>query len=164
MLRDYYTRASSLHGSLMAFVTRYALAIVISLALLLLLIIGGQKACDNRSQRIENERIKQYEEEVAERLKIFQSYIDRANSDHRMTTGILDALSSVTKNINALNDNDKIITRRVNEIEETEYKQARTQKNNQAAVKRGTAAKSKKPIRTREIDALKADEELYPSN
>ncbi len=162
-LRDYYTRASAHYGSLMAFVTRYALAIVIGLGLLLLVIIGGQKACDNRRQRIENEEIKQYEEEVAERLKVFQNYIDRANSDHKMTTGILDALSSMTRNINDLNDNDKIITRRVNEIEETDYKQARTQKNNQAAVKSGKA-KSKKPIRTREIDALKTDEELYPSN
>ncbi len=162
MLRDYYTRANSYYGSLTAFITRYALLIVIGLGLLLLIIIGGQKACDNRRQRLENEKLKQYEEEVAARLKIFQSYIDSANNDHQMTAGILESLSSMTKNINTLNDNDKIITSRVNEIAETEYKSARTQKNNQAAVKSGKA-KSKKPIRTREIDALKTDEELYPN-
>ncbi len=139
------------------------ISIVAGLALLVIFIVGIQKACDKRAERIEDEKLRAYDAEVASKLAVFQSYIDLANKDHETTTQILDAMVGMSKNISLLAENDKTITARVEEISRDEYKAARYQKNDQAAVKTGKA-KSTKSIDARETEALKTDALLYPEN
>lgn len=140
-----------------------ALHFFVGLILVVLFVVGFQKYCDKRTEQREDERIKKYDAEVDEKMQVFQNYIEMANRDHQTTTAILDAMQTMTKNIKVLAKNDIVITERVKAISENEYKAARGQKNNQAAVNSRTS-KPGKPLRAREADALKIDRELYPTN
>lgn len=160
-MKDFLFRLKLWIGSALAFARGYGLFLIVGLVLLVFFIVGIQKACDRRAERLEDEHIKAYDVEIAERLKVFQNYINSANRDHETTMTILDAMSKMTRNINQLAENDKTITARVDEISQNEYKAARGQKNNQAQVKNGKA-KTNKPLKVREIEALKTDAELYP--
>lgn len=140
-----------------------ALLGVMVLALIILGIVSVQKSCDRRLEQLEDEKIKAYDAEIVERLEVFQRYIELANKDHETTTAILDAMNGMNRNINQLAENDKTITARVDKMSQNEYRQARSQKNNQADVKSGRMKTPAKPLRRREIDALKTDAQLYPN-
>lgn len=129
-----------------------------ALFVLIVLFFGIQKACQTRTERLEDEKTKQYEADVATRLKVFQNYIEMANEDHKTTTAILDTMQKMTTNINLLAVNDREITGRVNQISENEYRQARAQKTGEPTIYR--RLKPLQPIKQRENDALERQKEI----
>lgn len=140
-------------------VRAHGLLYLIGLALLFLLIITGQKACDRYREQSENEKIHALESEVKERTKVFEKYIETANRNHEATTSILDSMAIMSKNIQTLSENDIEISLRVDGIA-GEYKATRTATPETRA--RTVKMRAKIPIGNREIDALKVDSELYP--
>lgn len=141
----------------------HGIFVIVGVGLLLFGFISLQNYLDRRSEERENARTAKNDAEFAEKMKVFQSLIEMANRDHQTTTAILDTMQKMTKNIDTLAATDREITARVNKISEEEYTNARSQKNNQKAVANHTA-RPNRPLRTRELEVLRSDAELYPDD
>lgn len=155
MTSDFQRRIAEMFG----FVRAHGWIFIIAFSLVILLIIVGQKACDRRREQMEDEKIRALETEVKERTEVFKNHIETANRNQETTTAILDSMAIMSKNIQTLAENDIEISLRVDGIA-GEYQATRNATPEARA--RTVKTRAKIPIRTREVDALKADAELYP--
>lgn len=141
----------------------HGILLIIVCAVFIVAFNGLSRYLDRRAELREDTRTAKSDHVFAEKMEIFQNFMEMANRDHQATMTVLDNIQLMTKNIDTLAANDREITMRVNKINEEEYKNARSQKNNQKAVS-GRTARSNVPLRQREQSALATDAELYPDN
>lgn len=147
-----------------AFARRHAVFLLVLTALLVFALLAAQKSCDKRRALSEDAELKRLSEDADSREREFKEFwLDVLEKQNKVTFSIIEQMDKMDKRITVLDEQDKAITARVNEIETGEYRKARFQKNNQAQIKAGKVIKADKPLKTRETDALKMDALLYPS-
>lgn len=149
-------------ANIFGFARAHSILIIVGVALLLFVALGIQKCNDRHTERLEDKRLQKYDSEINRHLDDYNRLLESATDNHEKTREVLGVIGKISDTINALADNNRVITKRVNEISEGEYRQARTQRNDQQAIKTGKAKPNRKPLKTRELDVLKSDEDLYP--
>lgn len=159
-MNDFLFNTKLTLGSVIAWLTHHSIKIIIAVVIVALCVIGIQKACDARSVRIQNEKTARLDAERAEFEKSFDINLAKANSEHEIQKEILDQMAQITKNINILAENDKRISRRVDDIYKGDYTAARSQKRGQPTILE--RRRPNRNLQQRENDILELDKQLFP--
>lgn len=139
----------------------HSVLITVGVALALAGAFGIQKRNDRRAAELEDARTRTSNRQMSEHLEDYQRLLESAKENHEKTGIALGAIAKMSESISVLAESERITTKRANAVREGETRPA---KNDWQRTKNGTAKLNRKPLKTREIDVLKADRKLFPGN